>query len=120
MKLLLALGALLVSISAQAQTAAEHLLICAGPVHADIVSLSVMADMKSASDEALLNIQFQDLSFKNFATTKESFIDGYIELPSFQGVDRALVLDDNGWFVSLMTPEATEFLPTNCFEPNEL
>ena len=119
MKLLLALSALLLSFSAHAQSASEHLLVCTGPLHADIVSLTVMADMKAASDEASLNIQFQDLSFKHFATTKESFIDGYIVLPSFQGVERALVLDDAGWTIALMTAETTEFIPTNCFEPNK-
>lgn len=119
MKFFIALGALFLTFSAQAQSQ-NHLLICAGPLHADIVSLNVMADMKSPSDEAALNIQFQDGTFQNLLTTKESVVEGYIELPPFQGVERALVLDDNGWLVALMKDSETEFLPTNCFEPNPL
>lgn len=116
MKFLLAMGVLFLYLAAQAQSE-NHLLVCAGPLHADLVSLTVTADMKSASDTASLNIQFQDGSFQTLQATKEDFVEGYIVLPAFAGVERALVLDDNGWVIALTENNQTEFVPTNCFEP---
>lgn len=91
-------------------------LSCNGPVHAEIQSFFITADMSLATDEASLNVYTSDKHLNQYPVTKEDVVEGYIELPAYNGQERVLTLDDNGWSVVVFNKTTTETTKVDCTE----
>ncbi len=94
----------------------QVVLSCNGPMHAEIQSVFVTADMALATDDATMSIYFIDGHLSQFPITKEDVVEGYIELPAYNGLERVLTLDDNGWSVVVFNKTTTETTKVDCTE----